>query len=117
MVLKHTKFPNAAKAYLAFMMEAEQYDPWLTGCLGYWSHPLKAYDKSKVWDSDPKIAIYRNTMDNKYWTGYKGPISQAAGTVQAEYIMVQMFASVASGQATPEDAAKEAERRAKRYYR
>ena len=117
MVLKHTKFPNAAKAYLAFMMEAEQYDPWLTGCLGYWSHPLKAYAKSKVWESDPKITIYRDTMDNKYWTGYKGPISQAAGTVQAEYIMVQMFASVASGQATPEDAAKEAERRTKRYYR
>ena len=117
MVLKHTKFPNAAKAYLAFMMEAEQYDPWLTGCLGYWAHPLKAYDKSKVWDSDPKITIYRNTMDNRYWTGYKGPIIQAAGTVQAEYIMVQMFASVASGQATPEAAVKEAERRTKRYYR
>jgi multiple sugar transport system substrate-binding protein len=117
MVLKHTKYPNAAKAYLAFMMEAEQYDPWLTGCLGYWAHPLNAYDKSKVWESDPKIALYRNTMNNKYWTGYKGPISQAAGTIKAEYIQVQMFASVASGQATPEDAAKEAERRAKRYYR
>ncbi len=117
MVFKHSKFPNAAKAYLAFMMEAEQYDPWLTGCLGYWSHPLKAYDKSKVWDSDPKIALYRETMNNKYWSGYKGPITQAAGTVAAEYILVQMFASVASGQATPADAAKEAERRTKRYYR
>lgn len=117
MVFKHSKFPNAAKAYLAFMMEAEQYDPWLTGCLGYWSHPLKAYDKSKVWDSDPKIALYRETMNNKYWSGYKGPITQAAGTVAAEYILVQMFASVASGQATPADAAKEAERRTRRYYR
>ncbi|SJZ86308.1 multiple sugar transport system substrate-binding protein [Enhydrobacter aerosaccus] len=117
MVFKHSKYPNAAKAYLAYMMEAEQYDPWLTGCLGYWSHPLAAYDKSKVWESDPKIAIYRDTMKNQYWTGYKGPITQAAGTVQAEYILVQMFASVASGQATPEAAAKEAERRSKRYYR
>ena len=27
MVFKHTKFPNAAKAYIQFMMEAEQYDP------------------------------------------------------------------------------------------
>jgi multiple sugar transport system substrate-binding protein len=117
MVLKHTKFPNAAKAYLAFMMEAEQYDPWLTGCLGYWSHPLKAYDKSKVWESDPKIALYRDTMNNQFWSGYKGPITQAAGTVTAEYILVQMFASVASGQATPADAAKEAERRTRRYYR
>jgi len=117
MVFKHSKFPNAAKAYLAFMMEAEQYDPWLTGCLGYWSHPLKAYDKSKVWESDPKIALYRETMNNQYWSGYKGPITQAAGTVTAEYILVQMFASVASGQATPEAAAKEAERRTRRYYR
>ena len=117
MVFKHSKFPNAAKAYLAFMMEAEQYDPWLTGCLGYWSHPLAAYDKSKVWDSDPKIALYRATMNNQYWSGYKGPITQAAGTVAAEYILVQMFASVASGQATPDAAAKEAERRTKRYYR
>ena len=56
-------------------------------------------------------------MNNAFWTGYKGPISQAAGTVTAEYILVQMFASVASGQATPEDAATEAERRARRYYR
>ncbi len=117
MVFKHTKYPNAAKAFLVFMMEAEQYDPWLTGCLGYWSHPLKAYDKSKVWDSDPKIAIYRNGMNNRFWSGYKGPITQAAGTVTAEYILVQMFASVAAGQATPADAAKEAERRTRRYYR
>jgi multiple sugar transport system substrate-binding protein len=117
MVFKHSKVQNAAKAYLAYMMEAEQYDPWLIGCLGYWSHPLNAYDKSKVWDSDPKIAIYRDTMNNQFWSGYKGPITQAAGTVQAEYVLVQMFASVASGNATPEAAAKEAERRAKRYYR
>jgi multiple sugar transport system substrate-binding protein len=31
--------------------------------------------------------------------------------------MVQMYASVASGQATPEAAVREAERRARRYFR
>ena len=51
MVFKHSKYPNAAKAYIQFMMESEQYDPWLTGCLGYWSHTLRAYAKSAVWDS------------------------------------------------------------------
>ena len=117
MVFKHSKFPNAAKAYIQFMMESEQYDPWLTGCLGYWSHTLRAYAKSAVWDSDPKLEVYRNGTDNQFWTGYKGPITQAAGTVAAEYVMVQMCASVASGQATPEEAAREAERRARRYYR
>jgi hypothetical protein len=117
MVFRHTKFPNAAKSYLQFMMESEQYDPWLTGCLGYWSHTLRAYGQSAVWASDPKLAVYRNGTENQFWSGYKGPISHAAGTVAAEYIMVQMCASVASGQATPEEAAKEAERRTRRYYR
>ena len=117
MVFKHSKYPNAAKAYLQFMMESEQYDPWLTQCLGYWSHTLRAYGKSSVWDSDPKLDVYRNGTDNKFWSGYKGPITQAAGTVAAEYVLVQMCASVAAGQATPEEAAREAERRARRYYR
>ena len=117
MLFKHSKYQNAAKAYLTYMMEAEQYDPWLTGCLGYWAHPLKAYGESKVWTSDPKIAVYKDGMNNQFWTGYKGPITQAAGTVAAEYILVQMCSSVASGQVKPEDAIKEAERRTRRYYR
>jgi multiple sugar transport system substrate-binding protein len=117
MVFRHTRFPNAAKAFITFVLESEQYDRWLTACLGYWSHPLRAYSNSAVWDSDPKLAVYRNGMDHPYWSGYKAPITQASGTVAAEYIMVQMYASVASGQATPEAAVREAERRARRYYR
>ena len=117
MVFRHSRFQNAAKAYLTYMMEAEQYDTWLTGCLGYWAHPLKAYDASRLWDSDPKLAVCRDTMNNQFWGGYKGPITRAAGSVAAEYVLVQMCASVASGQATPAEAAKEAERRAWRYYR
>jgi len=117
MVFKHSKYPNAAKAYLQWMMDQDQYDKWLTGCFGYWAQPLKAYAKSKVWESDPKITLYRDTMENALWYGYKGPITEATGAVNAEYVMVQMVASACSGQATPEDAAAEAERRAKRYYR
>jgi multiple sugar transport system substrate-binding protein len=117
MVFKHTKYPNAAKEWIRFMMEQEQYEPWLAGCIGYWAQPLKAYAQSDVWKSDPKIAAYRDTCGLEYWNGYKGPISQASGAATADYVNVQMFAAVASGQATPEDAVKEAERRAKRFYR
>jgi multiple sugar transport system substrate-binding protein len=117
MVFKHTKYPNAAKEFIRFMMEVEQYDPWLTKCLGYWAHPLLAFDKSEAWSGDPKILPYRDAQKMPYWIGYKGPISAASGAVDAEYVMVQMFASVCSGQATPQDAAKEAERRVQRIYR
>jgi len=117
MVFKHSRFPNAAKAFLTYMMEAEQYDRWLTGCLGYWSHPLNAYGESALWQSDPQVAVLRDGMNFRFWDGFKGPVTQASGSVTAEYILVQMCAAVASGQATPEAAAREAERRTRRYYR
>jgi multiple sugar transport system substrate-binding protein len=117
MVFKHTKYPNAAKQFLRFMMEQEQYEKWLTGCIGYWAQPLKAYAEADVWKSDPKIATFRDTCGNEFWNGYKGPITSASGAVTADYVNVQMFAAVASGQATPEEAVKEAERRARRVYK
>jgi hypothetical protein len=61
------------------MMEVEQYDPWLVGCGGYWAHPLNAYAESEVWKGDPKLAVYRDTNTVEFWSGYKGPISQASG--------------------------------------
>jgi multiple sugar transport system substrate-binding protein len=117
MAFKHTKYPNAAKEYLRFMMEAEQYDPWLTKCLGYWAHPLLAFDQSDCWKLDPKILPYRDAQKMTHWDGYKGPISSAAAAATAEYVLVQMVASAASGQSSPADAAKEAERRLARIYR
>ncbi|QPF92921.1 ABC transporter substrate-binding protein [Bradyrhizobium commune] len=117
MVFKHSPYPNAAKAFLQFMLEKEQYEPWLNANSGYWAQPLAAYDDAAVWSGDPKVKIFKDTMRNEYWTGYKGPISTATGAVGADYVLVQMFASVATDAATPEAAAAEAERRAKRYFR
>ena len=117
MVFRHTKYPNASKEFLRFMMEQPQYEKWLAGTAGYWAQPLHAYAESDVWKSDPKIAAYRDTCGNPCWNGFKGPISAASGAVTADYVVVQMFAAVASGQSTPEAAMREAERRAKRYYK
>jgi multiple sugar transport system substrate-binding protein len=117
MCFKHSKFPNAAKALLQFLMEKEQYDPWLQANLGYWSQPLDNYSTSAVWKGDPKVALFKDVMKSNFWIGYKGPISQASAAANADYVMVQMCASVASGQATPQAAAAEAERRAKRFFR
>jgi multiple sugar transport system substrate-binding protein len=116
MLFKHSKYPNAAKEYLRFMMEAEQYGPWLAGCIGYWSEPLKAYAKMPFWTADPKLGPYAQAMDTIYYDGFKGPISPASSAVAANYTVVDMFASVVTGAATPEDAAKQAAQAAARYY-
>src|SRR6476659_6853362 len=81
MVFKHSPYPNAAKSLLQFMLETEQYDPWLQANLGYWAQPLNAYGNSAVGSSDPKVSIFRDTMDTGFWNGYRGPITE--GTAAA----------------------------------
>jgi multiple sugar transport system substrate-binding protein len=115
MTFKHTKYPNACKEYLRFMMEAPQYAPWLAGCLGYWSNSLKAYGKMAFWNADPKLKPYIDSMDTPYYDSYAGPITAASSAVAANYTLVDMFASVATGNATPEAAVKQAARQAARY--
>ncbi|MBV9653730.1 MAG: extracellular solute-binding protein, partial [Acetobacteraceae bacterium] len=117
MAFKHTKYPNAAKEYIRFMMEAEQYEPWLNACLGYWSNPLRAYDDAAVWRGDPKVRVFRDVLDRQFWPACNGPINAASAAIAANYVTVHMFAAVASGQATPEEAAAEAERQARRYHK
>ena len=43
MIMKYTKYPNAAKEFLRFMMEKEQFEPWLTGAQAYVATPLAGY--------------------------------------------------------------------------
>ncbi len=117
MVFKHTKYPNAAKEYLRFMMEADQYGPWLSNCIGYWSNSLKAYSKMKFWAEDPKLAPYAAGMDTPYYDGYAGPVTPASSAVTANYTVVDMFASVVTDNATPEAAVKRAAAQAARYYK
>ncbi|MEZ5824032.1 MAG: extracellular solute-binding protein [Geminicoccaceae bacterium] len=117
MVFQHTPYPNAAKAYLTFMMEQEQYGEWLDKGIGYFNHPLQAYDASPVWTSDPKHEAYKHVMKDAVWDGYSGRLGAASAATLADFVIVQMVASVCSGQATPQEAAAEAQRRASRYYR
>jgi multiple sugar transport system substrate-binding protein len=117
MVFTHSKYPNAAKEYLRFMMEEEQYLPWLTASIGYWNHPLQAYDKAPIWTDDPKHEPYQHVLADAIWDGYRGDVGEASAATTADFVVVQMVASVATGQATPEEAAAEAERRARRYYK
>ncbi len=117
MVFKYTRFKNAAKDYVRFMMEKEQYVPWQTASIGYWSHPLKAYESMPVWTADPKNTPYRDIMKNMLWPSYAGSLGYASASCLGDYIVVDMYASVCSGQKSPKDAAAEAQKRAERYYK
>jgi multiple sugar transport system substrate-binding protein len=117
MVMKYTKYPQAAKEFLRFMMEQEQFDPWLRGAGGYVAQPLRAYEKSAIWSSDPKNTPYRDSVKNLRPAGYAGKLGYASAGAAADFIIPNMVAEAASGSKTPKEAAERAQKRAERYYK
>ncbi|HRX35164.1 MAG TPA: ABC transporter substrate-binding protein [Aestuariivirga sp.] len=113
----HTKYPNACKAYLKFMFEAEQMNAWIQGSSAYCCQPLKAFADNPVWTADPIHAPYAKASETLRPNGYAGPLGYASAAVMADYVLVDMFASAVTGAMSPEDAAAQAEKRANRYYR
>jgi multiple sugar transport system substrate-binding protein len=116
-VFKYTKYPNAAREYLRFMWEREQYVDWQSAALGYAQQPLKAYADSAIWTSDPKLTPYRKIPEITLDNGHAGKLGAASAGAMADYIVVNMFAEAASGATAIPAAMKRAEARARRYYR
>lgn len=117
MIMKYTKFPNAAKEFLRFMMEQDQFDAWLTGAGGYVAQPLRAYEKSPIWTIDPKNTPYRDGVKNMRPAGYAGKLGYASAGAGADFIVVNMVAEAVSGSKTPKEAMERAQKRAERYYK
>lgn len=117
MIMKYTKYPNAAKEFLRFMMEKEQFDPWLTGAGGYIAQPLREYEKTSIWTVDPKHLPYRDGVKNMRPAGYAGKLGYASAGAGADFIVANMVAEAASGSKTPKEAAERAQKRAERYYK
>jgi multiple sugar transport system substrate-binding protein len=117
MIFKYTKAPQAAKAFVAFMMEKEQYEPWQQAAIGYITQPLRAYESNPIWTVDPKHTPYRDTVKNMTAHSYAGRLGYASAGAMADFIIVNMVAEAASGARSPKEAAERAQKRAERYYK
>ncbi|MDR6856183.1 substrate-binding domain-containing protein [Variovorax guangxiensis] len=117
MVMKYTKYPQAAKEFLRFMMERPQFDDWLQGGGGYVAQPLADYEKNPIWSVDPKHTPYRDSVKNLRPAGYEGKLGYASAGAAADFIIPNMVAEAASGSKSPKEAAERAQKRAERYYK
>jgi len=116
-IFKYTKYPNAAKEYLRFMMEKEQYEAWQKASACFVTQPLTFYERNPVWVEDPKYASFKYTCRNMLPNGYAGTMGAASAGCMADFVVVNMIAEAASGNMSVKEALDKAEKRAKRYYR
>jgi len=117
LAMKYSKYPNACKALMAFMLEADQFNAWLIASQGYLTHTLNAYDKNPVWTMDPKTTPFRDVAKRTLTAGGLGSVGEKAATAISDFIVVDMFASYCAGRTDVKGAMSDADRQAKRIYR
>src|SRR5204862_6855620 len=117
LTFKFTKYPNAAKAFTAFMLEKENFDKWLTASRGYLTQTLNAYETSPIWTADPKNAVFALAAKRTLPVSGIGHPGEQAATELGDFIVVDMFANYCTGREDAKGAIAIAERQLKRIYR
>ena len=112
-----TKAPQACKAFTAFMLEAENFNPWVEAAQGYLSHFLLAYDANPTWAADPKRTPFRDVSKRTLTPAGVGTLGEKAAAAIADFVVVDMFANFATGREDAKGAIAVAERQARRIYR
>lgn len=117
LAMTHSKYPQACKALMAFMLEADQFNKWLEAAQGYLTHCLNAYDKNPIWTSDPKNTIFGEAGKRTLTAGGLGSVGEKAASAIADFVVLDMFASFCTGREDAKGAIKIAERQLQRIYR
>ena len=117
LAFNYTKYPNACKAFIAFMMEAQNYNPWLEAAQGYLTQTLNAYAANPVWTADPKTTVFREASTRTLPASGIGPLSPKTAAAFAEFVVVDMVARYCTGQEDLKTTMRTAERQAQRIFR
>lgn len=114
-VMKWTKYPEAARAFIVWLMQPAQFSKWLGQSRGYNVGPLHHYDDDPVWNVDPKLKPFKDAIKSSRWPGWPANPGREAAEAISKYIIVDMFAKVAQG-TTPKEAMAWAEGQLKAIY-
>jgi multiple sugar transport system substrate-binding protein len=117
LAMTYTKFPQACKALMAYMLAAENFNPWIQSAKGYLTHCLNEYDKNPVWTADPKATVYRDVAKRSLTAGGLGSVGEKAATAIADFVVLDMFANYCTGREDVKGSIAVAERQLKRIYR
>jgi len=114
-IMRYSKNQDVAAAFIRWLMDRPQYDRYFTANDGYLIGPTPQWEKHALWEKDPKLIPFRDSIKYSRWNGWPGPPSRKSSEALVKYIMVDMYAQAIKGM-KPEDAAKWAEGEFKKAY-
>ncbi len=100
-ILKSSNNIPAAKEFLKWWFEDQQYDEWWRLQGGYHLQHVIRLAKDPMWDRDPKMASFRDEPKYGRLQGYAGEPNEKASLAWSKYVIVDTFAkAVQSGDAS-----------------
>jgi multiple sugar transport system substrate-binding protein len=117
LAMAYTKYPQACKALMAFLLEADQFNKLLHASQGFFSHPLNAFAAKPVWTEDPKRTVFCDIASRSLTVGGLGSVSEKSVNSLFEFVLVDMFVNFCPGREDAKGAIKIAERQLQRIYR
>ncbi len=114
-VMGYSKNVDAARDFVNWIMQPDQYNKWLEAGGAYSIYSLKSYDSNPVYTKDPNLTVFKETIQYGRNVGWPGPPSQAASQAFSKYLIVNMFAAAAKGKA-PKDAIADTEAELNKIY-
>jgi multiple sugar transport system substrate-binding protein len=116
-IFRYTKYPNAAKALVSFLMEAPQYPKLITNSAGFTTQALKGFADNPIWQSDPKIAPFGRAAQDTRSVSWPQTPNPSAAAVFANFVVVDMFAATVSGTMDAKAAMHRAQQQVERIYK
>lgn len=116
-ILRYTKYPQAAKALISFLMEAPQYPKLITNSAGFTTQALKGFADNPIWKSDPKITPFGKAAEDTRAVSWPQTPSPPSAAVFANFIVVDMFAATVSGTLDAKTAMQRAQQQIERIYK
>jgi len=99
-ILKNSKNVTAAKEFLKWWFQDEQYDAWWRLQEGYHLQHVRRLASDPMWLKDPKMTVFRDEPKYGVPIGYPGPPNEKVAMSWSKYIVVDIFAkAVQSGDA------------------
>lgn len=99
MVPKYCKFPNAAKALLAHLLQPEQQQAWLAASFGYLSASSPVVSKKDLPAQTPgQVRFFQRAGETMRPCAYGGRPGFASAVTRAQLLVVKMFAETLAGQ-------------------
>lgn len=97
-IMKHSKMQTAAKNYIRFIMQDENFEKFFVINNGYVKGPKPKWQKHPMWSYDPALTPYRDMATYGRHFGWPGPYDRRSSEVLAKYIIVDLFARAAKGE-------------------